>query len=204
MKVSLVVLTPGKMEGKPINLTVSQFFIGRDPQCHLRPASPLISKRHCVLEVRDDKVLVRDFGSTNGTYVNQEKIEGERELKSSDLLKVGPLEFRLVMEGDPLTKSPTPPPRPAAGSRDDEAAAEMLLALGDDLPAGETASLDATGIPTGSTVMEVLSPQATDPQQQTQRTGAADREKAAKMAQGNTSTAAKAILEKYMRRPRGG
>jgi hypothetical protein len=49
MKLSLVVLTPGKMEGKSIPITLSQFLIGRDPQCHLRPASALVSKRHCAL-----------------------------------------------------------------------------------------------------------------------------------------------------------
>ena len=47
MKLSLLVLTPGKMEGKSIPITIPQFVIGRDPQCNLRPASALISKRHC-------------------------------------------------------------------------------------------------------------------------------------------------------------
>jgi pSer/pThr/pTyr-binding forkhead associated (FHA) protein len=203
MKVSLMVLTPGKMEGKPIRINVPQFFIGRDPQCHLRPASPLISKRHCAIDSRDDKVVVRDFGSTNGTYVNDEKVTGDQELKNDDLLKVGPLEFRLVIEeGVTAATAATPPPRvSSAASRADDAAADMLLALGDEVSATD-GTVDANGIPTGSTVMDVLSPKVEDPQQQTQRTGGADREKAAKMAQGNTSTAAKAILEKYMRRPR--
>src|SRR4051794_14148341 len=35
MKLSLEVLTPGKGEGKIIPITLSQFLIGRDPQCHL-------------------------------------------------------------------------------------------------------------------------------------------------------------------------
>jgi hypothetical protein len=39
MKLSLVVLTPGKGEGR-MNLYLPQFLIGRDPQCHLRPAVP--------------------------------------------------------------------------------------------------------------------------------------------------------------------
>jgi hypothetical protein len=45
MKLSLIVLTPGKMEGKTIPIRLPQFLIGRDPQCHLRSASSLISKR---------------------------------------------------------------------------------------------------------------------------------------------------------------
>jgi hypothetical protein len=57
----------------------------------------------------------------------------------------------------------------------------------------------------GSTVMEVLSPTPAEgmPTPPEAGKGGADREKAAKAAQGNTSTAAKAILDKYMRRPRG-
>ena len=39
MKLSLVVLTAGKQEGKVLPIGLQQFLIGRDPQCHLRPAS---------------------------------------------------------------------------------------------------------------------------------------------------------------------
>ena len=56
MKLSLVVMTPGKMEGKAIAITLPQFVIGRDPQCQLRPASPVISKRHCAILVKDGKL----------------------------------------------------------------------------------------------------------------------------------------------------
>ena len=66
MKVSLVVAS-GAHEGKVIQITGPQFLIGRNPQCHLRPASQAISKNHCGVLVRDGKVYVKDFGSTNGT-----------------------------------------------------------------------------------------------------------------------------------------
>ena len=69
MKVSLVVAS-GAHEGKVIPLTGAQFLIGRDQQCNLRPASPAISKLHCAVLIRDGKVHVKDFGSTNGTLVN--------------------------------------------------------------------------------------------------------------------------------------
>ena len=65
MKLSLVVLTSGKSEGQEIPVPQAQFVIGRDPKCNLRPASPIISKRHCALLIRNGKVFVRDFDSTN-------------------------------------------------------------------------------------------------------------------------------------------
>ena len=46
MKLSLVVKAAGKQEGKTLPITLSQFVVGRDPQCHLRPASAMISKCH--------------------------------------------------------------------------------------------------------------------------------------------------------------
>ena len=74
MKLNLVVLTPGKTEGKAIPVTLSQFLIGRDPQCHLRPASAVISKRHCALLTRGEQVFLRDFDSTIGTFVNDQPV----------------------------------------------------------------------------------------------------------------------------------
>jgi pSer/pThr/pTyr-binding forkhead associated (FHA) protein len=205
MKLSLVVLTPGKMEGKSIPIPLPQFLIGRDPQCHLRPASALISKRHCAILTKGDRAFVRDFDSTNGTAVNEEPVKGERELKHSDRLRVGPLEFRVVVEATAPVSKPAPVSgRPAAaGAHDDEAAAALLLS-GVDEGSPSPSSVDSDGVPTGSTVMEIMpgaESAVTDEPGKT--SGAADREKAAKAAQGNTSTAAKAILEKYMRRPRG-
>src|SRR2546426_1922626 len=111
MKLSLTVLTAGKSVGKAIPITLSQFIIGRDPQCHLRPASPMISKRHCALLLRGPKAFVRDLSSTNGTFVNDEPVKGEQTLADGDRLKLGPLAFLVRMEEAtvPVDK-PTPIP----------------------------------------------------------------------------------------------
>ncbi len=94
MKVSLVVAS-GVHQGKVIPVATPQFLIGRDPQCQLRPASQSISKQHCVLVVRDKSLFLKDFGSTNGTFVNEEQIEADIELpiKTGDRVRVGPLDF---------------------------------------------------------------------------------------------------------------
>src|SRR5207302_5409181 len=110
MKLSLHVLTAGKMSGKSVEVKLSQFVIGRDPQCHLRPASPLISKRHCAILQRGGKVFLRDFGSTNGSFVNDKPVQGEVELSNDDRLKVGPLLFTVKMEVTAPVNRPTPPP----------------------------------------------------------------------------------------------
>jgi predicted component of type VI protein secretion system len=236
MKLSLVVLTTGKQEGKVLPIGLPQFLIGRDPQCHLRPASASISKRHCALIQRDGKVFVRDFDSTNGTFVNDQQIKGEVEVHHDDRLRVGPLNFTVQIEASPPVNRPTPPPptkkpatatakAPAAGKKPEEGAAKapaedkapaeppkesasssgggsadediaaMLLSLKDD----ETAStiLGSGEVPEGSTVMEMPLPQELGPDGQPK-----EKEPPKPAVPANTSNAAKAILEKYMRRPR--
>jgi predicted component of type VI protein secretion system len=123
MKLSLEVLTEGKQKGKLLPITLTQFLIGRDPQCHLRPASPLISKRHCAVLQRDSKVYVRDFDSTNGTFVNEQPVKGEVELKHKDQLKIGPIAFAVLVDADAMVDRPTPPP-PTKGSAPGKSAAK--------------------------------------------------------------------------------
>src|SRR5471030_2836178 len=98
MKISLMVLSAGKAAGKALPINAAQFIIGRDPQCNLRPASAMISKRHCAVLVKGGQVLLRDFDSTNGTFVNDEQIKGEVPLKDGDVLRLGPLSFKVVIE----------------------------------------------------------------------------------------------------------
>src|SRR5258708_35693346 len=110
MKLTLVVKAAGKQHGKPIPITLSQFVVGRDPQCHLRPASPMISKRHCAVIQRDGKAYIRDFGSTNGTFVNDQPVKDEIELHNGDQLKIGPLVFQVQIAQDaPKRGTPAPP-----------------------------------------------------------------------------------------------
>src|SRR6516162_6051350 len=126
MKLNLVVLTPGKTQGKAIPITLSQFLIGRDPQCHLRPASAIISKRHCALMARGEQAFLRDFDSTNGTFLNDQQVKGEVELHHGDQLRIGPLLFRVHLEASvpvdkatpiPPTKTPVPPTKAPVGGK---------------------------------------------------------------------------------------
>jgi len=97
MRVILKV-TRGSNAGKEISVPASRFLIGRGTDCHLRPQSDAISRRHCEVTVGDASVTVRDFGSRNGTHVNGQRVEGEHELKMGDLLRMGPLEFEVFID----------------------------------------------------------------------------------------------------------
>jgi len=88
----------GKNAGYELPIPAPKFLIGRAEDCQLRPASDLISRHHCLLLIEESAVVLRDFGSKNGTLVNGERVEGERPLKVGDKLKIGPLEFELCVK----------------------------------------------------------------------------------------------------------
>lgn len=97
MQVMLRVIQ-GPSAGKEFKLPVDNFVIGRGDGCHLKPKSDMVSRKHCALAVRDSKLFLEDFGSKNGTYVNNERVEGTVELKMGDELRVGPLDFLILID----------------------------------------------------------------------------------------------------------
>jgi len=226
MKVRLVV-GQGPHKGKEISVsTSSKFIIGRSSECQLRPASQAISKKHCALEVRDGKCYVEDLGSTNGTFVNNEQLQGEREVHDGDSLKVGPLDFIVkivatpavapstdtpmpmeklpVKAPAPAAKKPAPAPAPAAKTGDEPVDEEDVAALLLDLDAKPSRpapkpSEEEDEVPSGSTIMDILIPQ-----KESGGVPAPYRPQSAgkQNTPASTSNAAKEILEKYRRRPR--
>ena len=114
MNVTLVVVQ-GKPEGKEIQLKGPKFLVGRGAECHLRPNSELVSRHHSLFTQSGDALRVRDLGSTNGTLVNGQRIQDEVVLKHGDLVQVGPLGFKVILEGAPVAVAP-PPVVPAAGT----------------------------------------------------------------------------------------
>lgn len=97
MQVRLKVLQ-GSKAGTEIKIPTPKCLIGRSDECQLRPQSDAISRRHCVIITTENEVAVRDLGSRNGTYVNDEKVGEEAVLLSGDKLRVGPLEFEVIVE----------------------------------------------------------------------------------------------------------
>ncbi len=61
-----------------------QITIGRDAANHIVIDHPLASRRHARLERSEDGYLVRDLDSTNGTFLNQQRVEGTVHLHNQD------------------------------------------------------------------------------------------------------------------------
>src|SRR5438034_11500449 len=120
MKIGLVVVK-GRPEGMEIPLPVPQFLIGRDPRCNLRPSSESVSKLHCAVLHKKDGVFVRDLKSTNGTFINNDRIFGEIKVKDGDLLRIGPLVLAIKIQEDAGAAMP-----PTSGTEEDQAVSWLL------------------------------------------------------------------------------
>jgi len=132
----------GDLEGRKLRLELgAKIVLGRE-RADMSFFDKRMSRRHCTLEVRDGVDYVTDLGSTNGTWVNNQRIT-EAELKPGDILRVGftELEFignpeptaPVVSDGAPvaglnpnqtiafrakdLVKPPTPKPRKRLGGK---------------------------------------------------------------------------------------
>lgn len=68
--------------------------VGRNPACNLVLPDPSVSRHHAALRLQDHRLLVRDAGSSNGTFVNGERIK-ERVLRVGDVVGFGKTELRV-------------------------------------------------------------------------------------------------------------
>ena len=89
----LVLLSAG-MTGRTHELKVEKTTIGRLEDNSFQIAEPSVSSHHCEVLLRGNDVVVRDLNSTNGTFINGEKVT-EAPLKVGNILRLGQVEIRL-------------------------------------------------------------------------------------------------------------
>ena len=73
----------------------SQLTIGRDPSNDVVLDTPAVSRYHAQIERVGQRYRVRDLRSSNGTFVNGQRIEGDHWLQADDAIRVGPHRFEL-------------------------------------------------------------------------------------------------------------
>jgi pSer/pThr/pTyr-binding forkhead associated (FHA) protein len=90
-----LVITSGSRKKQVVRLRGDETIVGRQHGCDLRIPSPDVSRRHCRLAIRGDCLVVEDLASSNGSFINGVRIEGEELLRPGDVLAVGPISFRV-------------------------------------------------------------------------------------------------------------
>lgn len=104
---SNVLLVMFKSDGtrRDFPLAKEATIIGRKVNCDLRIPLTSVSRQHCEVRMDEDKLTVRDLGSSNGTYLNSVRVQ-ESHLSAGDELVVGPVVFTVVVDGHPVDIKP--------------------------------------------------------------------------------------------------
>ena len=89
-----------------VELTTDRSTLGRGSSNDVVvPLDPSVSRLHAVIERYPTGFSVRDLGSANGTFVNGERVMGERRLRTGDEIRLGDsrLVFYVLGDDDPDT-----------------------------------------------------------------------------------------------------
>ncbi len=85
---ALVVRAGGGRAGETFETAGLRTLIGRSPECHVFLDDVTVSRRHAEIVHEDDRYVIRDLGSLNGTFVNRRRIESA-ELSADDEVQIG-------------------------------------------------------------------------------------------------------------------
>jgi len=90
----------GPLMGKRYELGDESWVIGRGDDCGIRTHEHSVSRRHAEVAWSPSGYIVRDLGSTNGTFVNHVLVQGKTLLKDGDYLRVGNSIYRFLTGGN--------------------------------------------------------------------------------------------------------
>lgn len=90
---SFLLVVAGESAGKLFPLNKPELVLGRSPSADIRINEKAVSHNHARLSMDNGACTVRDLGSTNGTFVNNELIAGPVRLRGGDAVGVGSTTF---------------------------------------------------------------------------------------------------------------
>ncbi len=91
--IAVLIVRAGAQAGARFVLESGVTRLGRHPESEISLEDITVSRRHAEIERESDGYVIRDVGSLNGTYVNQERVD-RSELHHGDEVQIG--KFRLV------------------------------------------------------------------------------------------------------------
>jgi pSer/pThr/pTyr-binding forkhead associated (FHA) protein len=106
MDVNLVMFkTNGQLKAIPV--IKPKTVLGRGAECDLRIPIESCSRKQCQLIIEDEMLRLKDLGSSNGTYVNNVRVE-ETILNPGDKLMIGPITMTVQINGMPVEIKESP------------------------------------------------------------------------------------------------
>jgi two-component system, cell cycle response regulator len=95
----VLVVISGKPLGKSFFINKESILLGRDLTADISIGETSISRRHTEFKISAEGIEVVDLGSTNGTFVNDQKVESARLLNDGDLIRCGSTILKFLKEG---------------------------------------------------------------------------------------------------------
>lgn len=93
-----LLIIKGPRTGEKIPLSKLPFTIGREESAEFQVEVENVSRKHLRISKGNTGFIIEDLGSSNGTFVNDERIEKPREIKDNDKIALGPdFEMRVVI-----------------------------------------------------------------------------------------------------------
>jgi serine phosphatase RsbU (regulator of sigma subunit) len=99
-------IVSGPLAGRLVKIDRDVLVIGRNPDCDLVLEPKSVSRRHAAIVRRDADYLIKDIGSTRGTFVNGQKLAQPQVLRSGDVVQIGEIQLSfksqavMIQEGD--------------------------------------------------------------------------------------------------------
>lgn len=90
-----LVVVQGRSSRQAVKLSSSVTTVGRREVCQLRIKSSQVSRKHCQFFEKKGLLLVKDLGSSNGTFVNGKRVEDQRVLEPGDELTIGGVKLKV-------------------------------------------------------------------------------------------------------------
>ncbi|HEX4262778.1 MAG TPA: FHA domain-containing protein [Verrucomicrobiae bacterium] len=106
-----LVINPGTPQAWEIQLKPGLNFLGRGLSNDFKLEDPSISGSHCQISIDSGAAVIKDMGSTNGTFVNRSKIQESR-LESGQPLRLGSVDMIFYTDGPDAVKAVEIPPPP--------------------------------------------------------------------------------------------
>lgn len=151
----------GKYQGGEFPLKMDrEVIIGRSSELDMVLVEDMVSRKHAKITSHNGQVIIQDLGSTNGTFVNGEKIkrvrlrEGDRILIGTSIIKLVTMESGATAEGvSEDGTSPPPLPQPPLQPRRTMGAARSMAGTIDEIPLPDLLQLLSTSKKSG--VLEI-------------------------------------------------
>jgi len=150
----------GKYQGGEFPLKMDrEIIIGRSSDLDMVLVEDMVSRKHAKISTSNGQVIIQDLGSTNGTFVNGEKIkrvrlrEGDRILIGTSIIKLVSVESSASSPSMPMSAEPPPSQQPTASPRRTVAGTRSMAGSIDEIPLPDLLQLLSTSKKSG--VLEV-------------------------------------------------